>query len=137
MVFSSILFILYFLPLFLFLYYLADKKYKNVVLLASSIVFYSWGAPKFIFVILGTTLIDFYLVTMMSEAKKRLHRRIILTISVSINLGLLAYFKYLNFFIENVNHTLSLFGEEKYSMDKINHADWDIVLHVRNDNVCS
>lgn len=60
MIFSSILFLLYFLPAFLLLYALAPKKAKNPILLASSIFFYSWGAPKFIFVILGTTLLDFF-----------------------------------------------------------------------------
>jgi alginate O-acetyltransferase complex protein AlgI len=90
MIFSSILFLLYFLPAFLLLYFLAPKKAKNAILLASSIFFYSWGAPKFIFVIFGTTLLDFFLV------KK-------LAVSVSVNVGLLFYFKYVNFFIENFN----------------------------------
>ncbi|MEI6346591.1 MAG: MBOAT family protein [Bacteroidota bacterium] len=110
MVFSSITFLLYFLPAFLLIYYFADKKYKNLVLLFFSIFFYSWGAPKFIFVILGTTFIDFHLVKWMSQTNKQLHRRLILTLSVSINIGLLAYFKYSNFFIENVNNLLSALG---------------------------
>lgn len=55
MVFSSIVFLIYFLPIFLAIYFLADKKYKNAVILLGSILFYAWGAPKFIFVILGTT----------------------------------------------------------------------------------
>ncbi len=119
MVFSSIVFLLYFLPIFLLLYYFADKRYKNLVLLVSSIVFYSWGAPKFIFVILGTTLIDFHLVKLMAMTKKRLYRRSLLTLSVSINLGLLIYFKYSNFFIENVNGVLSLFGAHNIVWTKL------------------
>ncbi|HTA27553.1 MAG TPA: MBOAT family O-acyltransferase [Bacteroidia bacterium] len=107
MVFSSIIFLLYFLPVFLFTYYLADKKYKNAVILIFSIFFYSWGAPKFIFVILGTTFLDFFLVKWMSKTKTRLYRRIMLTLSVSINLGLLFYFKYSGFFIENVDIVLT------------------------------
>ena len=110
MVFSSIVFLLYFLPAFLITYYFADKKYKNIVILLFSIFFYSWGAPKFIFVILATTFIDFHLVKWMSQTKKELHRRMMLALSVSINLGLLFYFKYSNFFIENVNSVLSVFG---------------------------
>jgi alginate O-acetyltransferase complex protein AlgI len=109
MVFSSILFLLYFLPAFLIVYHLASKKYKNIVILLFSIFFYSWGAPYFIFVILGTTFIDFYLVQWMWKLENRLHRRLILTLSVSINLGLLVYFKYSDFFIQNTNfllHTL-------------------------------
>lgn len=110
MVFSSIAFLLYFLPAFLITYYLVGRKYKNIVILLFSILFYSWGAPKFIFVILGTTFLDFHLVQWMSRAQKQIHRRLMLALSVSINLGLLFYFKYSNFFIENVNAVLSVFG---------------------------
>lgn len=119
MVFSSILFLLYFLPTFLITYYLVDKKYKNIVILLFSIFFYSWGAPKFIFVILGTTFIDFHLVKWMSLIEKQLHRGILLTLSVSINLGLLFYFKYSNFFIENVNSFLSIFGDSNIQWTKL------------------
>jgi alginate O-acetyltransferase complex protein AlgI len=108
MVFSSIVFLLYFLPAFLITYYLIDKKYKNLTILAFSIFFYSWGAPKFIFVILGTTFLDFHLVKWMDRSSVRLHRRLMLTLSVAVNLGLLFYFKYSNFFVENVNAVLSL-----------------------------
>ncbi len=110
MIFSSIVFVLYFLPLFLLLYYFADPKYKNILLLVFSVFFYSWGAPKFIFVILVTTFLDFHLVKWMSCLQSVFHRRIILALSVSMNLGLLFYFKYSNFFIENVNSILSVFG---------------------------
>jgi alginate O-acetyltransferase complex protein AlgI len=110
MVFSSILFTLFFLPLFILTYYVVPKKLKNIVILLFSIFFYSWGAPKFIFVILGTTFIDFHLVKWMSKMNKTVHRRLLLALSVSINLGLLCYFKYSNFFIENANALLSLLG---------------------------
>ncbi len=110
MVFSSVVFLLFFLPTLLVVYYLSPKKFKNIVLLLFSIYFYAWGAPKFIFVILGTTFVDFHLVKWMDKAKKKLHQRLLLTLSVGINLGLLVYFKYSNFFIENVNDLLSGLG---------------------------
>ena len=69
MVFSSITFLVYFLPIFLLAYHLTPNKYKNACILIFSIVFYSWGGPKFIFVILGTTFLDFLLVSKMHEAK--------------------------------------------------------------------
>ena len=119
MVFSSIVFLLYFLPAFLIAYYFTSKKYKNIVILIFSIFFYSWGAPKFIFVILGTTFLDFYLVKWMSQTKDNLYRRLMLTLSVSINLGLLFYFKYSNFFIENVNSLLSVFGGNNIQWTKL------------------
>lgn len=119
MVFSSIVFLLYFLPVFLLTYYFADKKYKNIVILIFSIFFYSWGAPRFIFVILATTFLDFHLVKWMSMTQNQLQRRLMLSLSVSVNLGLLFYFKYSNFFIENVNRVLSIFGTSDIQWTKL------------------
>lgn len=119
MVFSSIVFLLYFFPIFMLVYFLIDKKYKNAVVLIGSIFFYAWGAPKFIFVILFTTLLDFYLVGLMDKTNKEIHRKIMLGVSVSINLGLLFYFKYSNFFIENVNAALSVFGDKQIHWTKL------------------
>lgn len=62
MVFSSIIFLLYFLPAFLFCYHMAGERQKNLVILIFSLVFYSWGAPKFVFVLLLLTGIDFFVV---------------------------------------------------------------------------
>jgi alginate O-acetyltransferase complex protein AlgI len=84
-------------------YYLVGKKYKNAVILAGSIFFYAWGAPRFIFVILGTTVIDFYIVRAMAKEEGKSLRRWLLLVSLAINLGLLFYFKYSNFFVENLN----------------------------------
>jgi len=115
MVFSSIVFLLYFLPVFLFCYFFVDKKFKNAVLLIFSIFFYAWGAPKFIFVILITTFIDFNLVALMERSANENRRKLLLTLSVSLNLGLLFYFKYSGFFVENLNVLLTSLGlKEKY-----------------------
>jgi len=100
-------------------YFFIDKKYKNAVILIGSIFFYAWGAPKFIFVILFTTLLDFYLVGLMDKTTNDKHRKIILLISVSINLGLLFYFKYSNFFIENINAAFSIFGDKQIHWTKL------------------
>jgi alginate O-acetyltransferase complex protein AlgI len=119
MVFSSIVFLLGFLPVFLITYYLVPKKFKNLTILLFSIFFYSWGAPKFIFVILGTTFLDFHLVKWMSAMKTRRNRRLMLSLSVSVNIGLLFYFKYSNFFIGNLNELLSAFGIEGVQWTKL------------------
>jgi alginate O-acetyltransferase complex protein AlgI len=105
-VFSSITFLVYFLPLLFLLYVITPHRFRNALLLGASIFFYAWGAPRFIFVILGTTLLDFFLVKAMSDAKDEGKRKAILIISVCMNLGLLFYFKYCNFFISNVNEAL-------------------------------
>ena len=106
MVFSSISFLVYFLPLFLLAYHLVPHRLKNALVLVSSILFYSWGGPKFIFVILGTTFLDFFLVNAMHRQKTKKSKILYLVISLSLNLGLLFYFKYSNFFIENINALL-------------------------------
>lgn len=103
MTFSSITFLIYFLPVFILLYHLAPDKFKNAVILVASIYFYSWGGPKFIFVILGTTFLDFFLVNAMYNQKTKSARKKFLILSLLLNLSLLFYFKYCNFFIENIN----------------------------------
>lgn len=110
MVFSSITFLVWFLPLFLLLYHLVPDKFKNAVILLGSIVFYAWGGPKFIFVILGTTFLDFFLVNAMSRQKTAGGKRRFLVLSLLLNVGLLFYFKYCNFFIDNINGILGLAG---------------------------
>ena len=103
MVFSSITFLIYFLPIFLLLYHLVPHKYKNALILIASIYFYSWGGPKFILVILGTTCLDYFLVKAMNNQKTQSSKTKFLIISLCLNLGLLFYFKYCNFFIDNIN----------------------------------
>lgn len=119
MVFSSITFLVYFLPIFLLAYHLTPNKYKNACILIFSIVFYAWGGPKFIFVILGTTFLDFFLVNKMHEAKSVKTKKQFLVLSLVMNLGLLFYFKYSNFFIENINAVLGLAGIKEIGWLKI------------------
>jgi alginate O-acetyltransferase complex protein AlgI len=92
------------------IYFLSPQKFKNLVLLISSILFYSWGAPKFIFVILATTTLDFYLVKLLYNSVSEKQRKLFLILSLCLNVGLLFYFKYCNFFIDNLNSLLSGFG---------------------------
>ena len=119
MVFSSIIFIFYFLPIFFLVYFLAGRRVKNAVILAGSIFFYAWGAPRFIFVLLGTTIIDFYVVRLMSASRTTLRRQFLLCISLVINLGLLFYFKYSNFFVGNFNHVLHGLGMKEIGWAKL------------------
>jgi len=88
---------------------MADVKYKNNIALFASILFFSWGAPLFIFVVLGSILLDFYVVQKIYSSEGR-HRKLYLFVSVLLNLGLLAYFKYSNFFVDNVNQLVSTWG---------------------------
>lgn len=118
MVFSSNVFLLYFLPFFLLIYYLADVRFKNYVALAFSVFFYAWGAPDFIFIVLASVVVDFYIVQKMYEANGR-KKKILLTLSILLNLGLLAYFKYANFFVDNVNTLLNITDSGHIHLAKI------------------
>ena len=111
MVFSSSLFLLYFLPAFLITYFILGKRFKNIFALLASIFFYAWGAPDFIFIVLSSIFVDFYIVKFLSRSSGK-KKRILLALSIILNIGLLLYFKYANFFIENVNSFLSILGSE-------------------------
>ncbi|HEY9083826.1 MAG TPA: MBOAT family O-acyltransferase [Vicingaceae bacterium] len=111
MVFSSIFFLFFFLPLFLLAYHIVPKtNYKNWVILIASLFFYAWGAPVFVFVVVGSVIIDFYIINQMHQSNNKRVRLWLLTISISINLGLLLYFKYANFFVDNLNTFLNVLG---------------------------
>lgn len=110
MVFSSTVFLCNFLPVFLWLYVLAPRHLKNLLLLIASVCFYAWGAPQFLFVVLGLTTATYYLVAAMDRAQSLPLRRLFLIMAVTLNFGLLLYFKYLNFFAENLNAALEYCG---------------------------
>jgi len=115
MIFSTSLFLLYFLPAFLIIYYLLAfiplTWPKNLFLLLASLFYYAWGAPVFVFVVTGSVLADFIILQQVqhSEGGKR---KILFWISILLNLGLLLYFKYMNFFVDQFIILLSWFGSK-------------------------
>jgi alginate O-acetyltransferase complex protein AlgI len=100
-------------------YYLSPKKIKNYVVLLFSIFFYAWGGPKFIFILLASVYVNFLLVKKLDKSEKRNTKRLMVGLSVAINIGLLAYFKYANFFIENFNAVLHHFGFQSIEWTKV------------------
>jgi alginate O-acetyltransferase complex protein AlgI len=118
MIFSSGLFLLYFLPFFLLIYYIVDKRYRLPVTVIASIFFYAWGSPAFIFILLGSIIIDHYLVVWMLQHEGKTRKRI-LALTIIYNILLLLYFKYANFFIDNVNVALTSAGIKSISWTKI------------------
>lgn len=96
MLFNSLTFILIFLPLLLFCYFFVNKKLKNYILLMFSIVFYAWGEPKFIFLILLSIIINYYFSIFISKSKKR---KSLFVISLLLNFFLLFVFKYFESFV--------------------------------------
>lgn len=110
MVFSSTIFLFYFLPVFLLVYFLVDRKYKNGIALLASLLFYGFGSPRFLLILLLSILIDFFIVRQINKNENEKRRKTFLLLSIILNIGLLAYFKYANFFVDNFNTLLSAFG---------------------------
>jgi D-alanyl-lipoteichoic acid acyltransferase DltB (MBOAT superfamily) len=110
MVFSSITFLFYFLPIFLAVYFLTPTiKGKNVVTLLFSLVFYAWGEPRFVLVLLFSIVFNFF-ATLIIDNREGSARRLALGIAVAGNLLVLAVFKYANFISGNLGALLSPFG---------------------------
>lgn len=104
MLFSSISFIYYFLPILLIIYFLVPNKIKNFVLLLFSLFFYFLGEPKYILVLILSCIINYYL----SKAiYKKKHSKLLLVLAVIYNIGQLLIFKYTDFFISNINNILN------------------------------
>ena len=109
MVFSSIVFIFTFLPLVILAYYLAPVKLRNLVLLLASLVFYAWGEPVYIFLMLYSILFNYVMgLDIARQQEKGKRGRGSLMLGVAVNLLLLGFFKYYGFLAENVSRLLSL-----------------------------
>lgn len=101
MVFSSITFLFYFLPIVLLVYYAVPKKCKNIVLLIASLAFYFHGEPKYTLLMIFSIICTYFFGLLIDKYKK--HSKIFLILSISISIGILVYFKYTNFIIQNIN----------------------------------
>lgn len=105
MLFSSITFIYFFLPLLFLVYFITPTKYRNIPLLIFSLIFYFLGEPKYIIVLILACIINYYLSKLMKYKK---YSKLILVISLIYNIGQLLYFKYTDFFITNINNIFNL-----------------------------
>ena len=102
MLFSSLTFLFVFLPLTIALYFIVKDKYKNFILLIASLIFYAWGEPKYIVLMLLSIIINYFLAIAIDKSKTS-KRKLLLIITVLVNLGALFVFKYLDFAIVNFN----------------------------------
>ncbi|MBR6595975.1 MAG: MBOAT family protein [Oscillospiraceae bacterium] len=108
MLFSSVTFLYYFLPAVLILYFLVPRGLKNAVLLISSLVFYGWGEPKLLFLMIFTIAMFYGCGLMIGRSENQKAKKLWLTISIVISIGLLALFKYADFFIDSFNAVTGL-----------------------------
>lgn len=104
MVFSNLLFLCLFLPAVLFVYYTVRKELQNIVLLLFSLLFYAWGEPIYVFLMLFSIFINYWFgIWLAKERATILSRKTLLTLAIIINTAILGYFKYANFLIDNIN----------------------------------
>lgn len=106
MVFNSIEY-LFFLPIVLVLFFIVPQKIKWIVLLIASYYFYMSWNPKYIILLLFFTIFNYYIALRIDKNNEKTKRKRLLIISVVTNLSMLFIFKYLNFFVENVNILLN------------------------------
>ena len=119
MVFSSNIFLFFFLPIFLIAYFVTPQKFRNYTLLLFSLIFYAYGAPDFVFLLVSECIINYFLVRGMAKTEKTGTRKLLCGLSVMMALGLLLYFKYANFFMENLNAILGWAHHEPVSWMKV------------------
>ncbi len=119
MVFSSNVFLLFFMPVFFLVYFILPRKIRNYFLLLASFIFYSYGAPDFVIQLILSTIANFYLVRWMCKTEKKNVKMLLCAISVIISIGLLLYYKYGNFTMENLNAVLGWMGHEPLKWTKI------------------
>ena len=106
MVFSSFVFLCAFLPIVLFLYYISPARIRNLVLLAASLIFYAWGEPVYVLIMLFSTVFDYTNGRLIEYFKKKGSRgkmKAALVVDICGNLGILGFFKYADFVIDNIN----------------------------------
>ena len=108
MLFSSLPFLFYFLPAVLITYFLVPRWAKNGVLLISSLIFYGWGEPRYVFLMIGTIVLFYGCGLAIEKAAHSRWKRFWLLISIVVSLGLLGIFKYADFFLESFNAVTGL-----------------------------
>lgn len=108
MVFSSLTFLFAFLPIFLVLYYCSPAKYRNGLLFMGSLVFYGIGEPLYLCLIICSVLVNLGIGLLIDRSERLSGKRLWLITGLLYNFGLLFFFKYTNFFLENINGVLRL-----------------------------
>ena len=100
MLFSSLTFLFAFLPVTIFLYFIAKDKYKNFILLIASLIFYAWGEPKYIILMLLSIIVNYFVaLSIHRRRREKAKKRGLLIFAIVINIGALFVFKYLDFAI--------------------------------------
>ncbi|EKV56861.1 alginate O-acetylation protein algI [Brachyspira hampsonii 30446] len=119
MLFSSMIFLWLFLPVVFILYYVIDKRFRNVLLLIASIIFYAWGGVSYTLIMFSSIIINYFFALLIDKAieeNDKSKKKIYLSLCVIVNLSILGYFKYTDFAISIIN---SISGKEVISLKNI------------------
>jgi alginate O-acetyltransferase complex protein AlgI len=130
MIFSSVIFLFFFLPFVWSIYYLSLKKWQNLFLLSASLVFYIWGGREQVFVLLLSIVVNylvglsFYTIDGATESNDRRHylsalRKMMLILGIALNLLLLTFYKYINFLVDNLNLSLAWLDFPSIALAKV------------------
>ncbi len=106
MVFSSLLYLFRFFPIVILLYFAVPRKFKNFILLITSLFFYAWGEPRYVFLMMATILLDYVtgiLLEYFMNQEKAMRAKVTLIVSIVLNLSGLCFFKYIGFITDNIN----------------------------------
>lgn len=104
MIFSSIPFLFFFFPIFLLLYYISPCKMKNLILMVFSLIFYAWGEPIYIVLLIFSSIVDYINGRMIEKySDNKVRKKFFMILSIITNILLLGFFKYSDFLIENIN----------------------------------
>jgi len=126
MLFNTIDFAIFLPIVFILYWYFTNKnlKLQNLLIVASSFVFYGWWDWRFLFLMIGSASVDYIVGILLSKEERKYQRKLLLSLSIIANLGTLAFFKYFNFFADNFIELFSLFGT------KFNPISIQVVLPV-------
>ncbi len=126
MLFNSIDFAIFLPIIFILYWYVTNRnlKLQNLLIVVASYVFYGWWDWRFLFLLFFSSIVDFSVGLGLKKIENKTHRKILLAVSIMVNLGLLGFFKYYNFFLDNFITAFSFFGKE------INSSSLNIVLPV-------
>ncbi len=111
MIFSSVFFVFVFLPIVLLAYFIVPRKLKNTVILISSLIFYAWGEPVYVLLMLFSIVYNYVAgleISMHKDAGRENKAKNVFWLTVAVNLGVLGFFKYYGFFVDNLNVILPI-----------------------------
>lgn len=97
-----------FIPISILLYFMVDDKYKNLILVFLSIIFYAWGEPTYVVLLVASVVINYILTILMDKQIEKNKRKVYFIIAIILNIGILVYYKYFNFLVHNIQNIFSL-----------------------------